>query len=212
MSHGGEAVMVSNGFEVVAKSEQRAVVAVEYDGRRFYGTLSKGLLILNQGLKWGWEWMGLGAEMGPERAQMGVGLEAEMGGFGEVDFGAEMESEDKEMLANKGVFRNAYSSQESEQGVEQYSNELQNVDQQYQYAPVHEVYQKPNKCRVNKVKCLVSRRSDKVSLDLRSFRFARRMEALIICFQQLDLLEYPPKLKERLLLAIHETNEAFGFG
>ncbi|GKE37250.1 hypothetical protein Tco_1460655 [Tanacetum coccineum] len=40
MSHGGEAVMVSNGFEVVAKSEQRAVVAVEYDGGRFYGTLS----------------------------------------------------------------------------------------------------------------------------------------------------------------------------
>ncbi|GJR33620.1 hypothetical protein Tco_1209304 [Tanacetum coccineum] len=49
------------------------------------------------GLKWGLEWMGLGAEMGaemePERAQMGVGLEAEMGGFGEVDFGAEMGSE-----------------------------------------------------------------------------------------------------------------------
>ncbi|GKE59645.1 hypothetical protein Tco_1498830 [Tanacetum coccineum] len=40
VSHGGEAVMVSNGFEVVAKSEQRAVVAVEYDGGRFYGTLS----------------------------------------------------------------------------------------------------------------------------------------------------------------------------
>nr|GEW18010.1 integrase, catalytic region, zinc finger, CCHC-type, peptidase aspartic, catalytic [Tanacetum cinerariifolium] len=37
MSHGGEAIMVSNGFEVVAKSEQRAIVAVEYDGRRFYG-------------------------------------------------------------------------------------------------------------------------------------------------------------------------------
>nr|GEW40275.1 hypothetical protein [Tanacetum cinerariifolium] len=36
MSHGGEAVMVSNGFEVVAKSEQRAVVAVEYDGGWFY--------------------------------------------------------------------------------------------------------------------------------------------------------------------------------
>ncbi|GJU90549.1 ATP synthase subunit delta', mitochondrial-like protein, partial [Tanacetum coccineum] len=32
MSHGGEAVMVLNGFEVVTKSEQRAVVAVEYDG------------------------------------------------------------------------------------------------------------------------------------------------------------------------------------
>ncbi|GKE54003.1 hypothetical protein Tco_1489159, partial [Tanacetum coccineum] len=32
---------------------------------------------------------------------------------------------DKEMLANKGVFRNAYSSQESEQGVEKYCNELQ---------------------------------------------------------------------------------------
>ncbi|GJQ89325.1 nucleotide-binding alpha-beta plait domain-containing protein, partial [Tanacetum coccineum] len=40
LSHGGEAVMVSNMFEVVAKSEQRAVVAVEYDGGRFYGTLS----------------------------------------------------------------------------------------------------------------------------------------------------------------------------
>ncbi|GJZ11269.1 hypothetical protein Tco_0546028 [Tanacetum coccineum] len=39
-SHGGEALMVSNGFEFVAKSEQRAVVAVEYDGGRFYGTLS----------------------------------------------------------------------------------------------------------------------------------------------------------------------------
>ncbi|GJU88840.1 hypothetical protein Tco_1301263 [Tanacetum coccineum] len=39
-SHGGEAVMVLNGFEVVAKSEQRAVVDVEYDGGRFYGTLS----------------------------------------------------------------------------------------------------------------------------------------------------------------------------
>nr|GEW68571.1 hypothetical protein [Tanacetum cinerariifolium] len=51
-------------------------------------------------------------------------------------------------------------SQESEQGVEQYCNELQNVNQQYQYAPVHDVYQKPNKCKVNKVECPVSRRSD----------------------------------------------------
>ncbi|GKA53541.1 hypothetical protein Tco_0746856, partial [Tanacetum coccineum] len=38
--HGGEAVMVLNGFQVVVKSDQRAVVAVEYDGGRFYGTLS----------------------------------------------------------------------------------------------------------------------------------------------------------------------------
>ncbi|GJZ25689.1 hypothetical protein Tco_0569942 [Tanacetum coccineum] len=94
---------------------------------------------------------------------------------------------DKEMLANKGVFTNAYSSQESEQGVEQYSNELQNVDQQYQYAPVHEVYQKPNKCRVNKVKCLVSRRSDKMQ------------------FQQLDLLEYPPKRRDCCLQFMKPT-------
>ncbi|KAL3504950.1 hypothetical protein ACH5RR_034791 [Cinchona calisaya] len=34
------------------------------------------------------------------------------------------------------------------------------------------------------------------------------------CFNQLDLPEYPSKqhLEERLLLAIHEANEGFGFG
>ncbi|KAL3504929.1 hypothetical protein ACH5RR_034770 [Cinchona calisaya] len=34
------------------------------------------------------------------------------------------------------------------------------------------------------------------------------------CFNQLDLTEYPSKqhLEERLLLAIHEANEGFGFG
>uniref|UniRef100_A0A6L2K168 GMP synthase [glutamine-hydrolyzing]-like n=1 Tax=Tanacetum cinerariifolium TaxID=118510 RepID=A0A6L2K168_TANCI len=35
MSHGEEAVMVSNGFEVVARSKQGVVVAVEYDRRWF---------------------------------------------------------------------------------------------------------------------------------------------------------------------------------
>ncbi|GJW69545.1 hypothetical protein Tco_0126462 [Tanacetum coccineum] len=35
--HGDEEVMVSNGFKVVAKSEQGAVVAMEYNGRWFYG-------------------------------------------------------------------------------------------------------------------------------------------------------------------------------
>nr|GFB96914.1 GMP synthase [Tanacetum cinerariifolium] len=39
MSHGDEAVMVSNGFEVVARSKQGAVVAVEYGQRWFYGRL-----------------------------------------------------------------------------------------------------------------------------------------------------------------------------
>ncbi|GJT43700.1 ATP-dependent DNA helicase PIF1-like protein [Tanacetum coccineum] len=46
MSHGDEEVMVSNGFKVVAKSEQGTVVAVEYDGRWFYGLQYKALLVL----------------------------------------------------------------------------------------------------------------------------------------------------------------------
>ncbi|XWS21383.1 hypothetical protein CRYUN_Cryun30bG0050800 [Craigia yunnanensis] len=56
----------------------------------------------------------------------------------------------------------------------------------------------------------------------RSFRHTKHMAALITClllipgnlFNQLDLPEYPSKehLEERLLLAIHEANEGFGFG
>lgn len=36
----------------------------------------------------------------------------------------------------------------------------------------------------------------------------------VCSFNQLDLPEYPSKqhLEERLLLAIHEANEGFGFG
>jgi len=60
----------------------------------------------------------------------------------------------------------------------------------------------------------------------RGFRYIRHMRVLItylqvsntesfLCsFNQLDLPEYPSKqhLEERLLLAIHEANEGFGFG
>lgn len=37
MSHGDEAVKLPEGFEVVARSEQGAVAAVENRERRFYG-------------------------------------------------------------------------------------------------------------------------------------------------------------------------------
>ena len=39
-------------------------------------------------------------------------------------------------------------------------------------------------------------------------------ESFLCSFNQLDLPEYPSKqhLEERLLLAIHEANEGFGFG
>ncbi|KAL0312967.1 UNVERIFIED_CONTAM: GMP synthase [glutamine-hydrolyzing] [Sesamum radiatum] len=37
MSHGDEAVKLPEGFEVVARSRQGAVAAVETPGRRFYG-------------------------------------------------------------------------------------------------------------------------------------------------------------------------------
>jgi len=39
-------------------------------------------------------------------------------------------------------------------------------------------------------------------------------ESFICSFNQLDLPEYPSKqhLEKRLLLAIHEANEGFGFG
>lgn len=37
MSHGDEAVRLPNGFQVVARSQQGAVAAVENPGRRFYG-------------------------------------------------------------------------------------------------------------------------------------------------------------------------------
>ncbi|KAG2277081.1 hypothetical protein Bca52824_059636 [Brassica carinata] len=49
----------------------------------------------------------------------------------------------------------------------------------------------------------------------RSFRSTRHMEALITCRLLIpDLPEYPSKehLQERLLLAIHEASEGFGFG
>lgn len=37
MSHGDEAVKLPEGFEVVARSKQGAVAAVEYPGKRLYG-------------------------------------------------------------------------------------------------------------------------------------------------------------------------------
>lgn len=37
MSHGDEAVKLPDGFEVVARSQQGSVAAVECTGRRFYG-------------------------------------------------------------------------------------------------------------------------------------------------------------------------------
>lgn len=37
MSHGDEVVRLPEGFEVVARSQQGAVAAVESLGRRFYG-------------------------------------------------------------------------------------------------------------------------------------------------------------------------------
>lgn len=37
MSHGDEAVRLPEGFEVVARSQQGSVAAVENPGRRFYG-------------------------------------------------------------------------------------------------------------------------------------------------------------------------------
>lgn len=37
MSHGDEAARLPEGFEVVARSQQGAVAAVENPGRRFYG-------------------------------------------------------------------------------------------------------------------------------------------------------------------------------
>lgn len=37
MSHGDEAVKLPDGFEVVARSQQGTVAAVECPGRRFYG-------------------------------------------------------------------------------------------------------------------------------------------------------------------------------
>jgi E3 ubiquitin-protein ligase HUWE1 len=43
---------------------------------------------------------------------------------------------------------------------------------------------------------------------------ANRLPSAHTCFNQLDLTEYETKeqLKERLLLAIHEGSEGFGFG
>ncbi|GKC34759.1 hypothetical protein Tco_1047143 [Tanacetum coccineum] len=43
-------IMVLNGFEVVAKSEQRAVVAVEYDEGWFYGTFF-GISVMSEDIQ-----------------------------------------------------------------------------------------------------------------------------------------------------------------
>ncbi|XP_024977054.1 E3 ubiquitin-protein ligase UPL2-like isoform X1 [Cynara cardunculus var. scolymus] len=48
----------------------------------------------------------------------------------------------------------------------------------------------------------------------KAYGSADRLPSAHTCFNQLDLPEYPSKqhLEERLLLAIHEANEGFGFG
>lgn len=48
----------------------------------------------------------------------------------------------------------------------------------------------------------------------KSYSKADRLPSAHTCFNQLDLPEYPSKekLKDRVLVAVHEGREGFGFG